>query len=85
MMAKDSEAAREEQAAGWRERIKELTSPGNAQQESATPPDEGSRTDAQRSSGGSQQESSQSQSPEPESARDFIQRKMREEKNKGEL
>ena len=83
-MAKDSEAAREEQAAGWRERIKELTSTEPAQHKNATTQDESAHTEAQRSTSRSQQEDSPSQPPERESARDFIQRKMQEEKNKGE-
>jgi hypothetical protein len=83
-MAKDSEAAREEQAAGWRERIKELTSTEPAQQKGTTTQDESAHTEAQRSTSRSQQEDSPSQPPERESARDFIQRKMQEEKNKGE-
>jgi hypothetical protein len=83
-MAKDSEAAREEQAAGWRERIKELTSTEPAQQKSTTTQDESAHPEAQRSTSHSQQQDSPSQPPERESARDFIQRKMQEEKNKSE-
>ena len=80
-MAKDDKAAKDEQAASWRESIKELTS-GKSNQKSAdsTKENEGSQT--QRSTTGKQQDDTQSQPPEKESARDFIQRKMREEREK---
>ncbi|HZT60884.1 MAG TPA: hypothetical protein VFA21_19935 [Pyrinomonadaceae bacterium] len=83
-MAKDSQAARDAQAAAWREQIKELNSTESAQQKD-TAQDEGAHAETQHSAGGGSQEKAQSQPPEPESARDFIARKMREEKNKGEL
>jgi hypothetical protein len=83
-MAKDSEAARDEQAARWRERIKELTSTDSVGRKDAAQ-DEGANDDTQHKTGGARGEDSQSQPPESESARDFVERKMREEKNKGEL
>lgn len=80
-MAKDDQAARDEQAASWRESIKELTKDKSNQKnaDSATK-DEGPKTQPAKS--GKQKDDTQSQPSEKESARDFIERKMREERDK---
>lgn len=81
-MAKDDKAARDEQAAGWRERIDELTS-GKSNQRGADSAEEDEDDKTHRSTGRSQQENSEAQPTENESARDFIERRMREERDKG--
>ena len=80
-MGKDNQAARDKQAASWRESIEELTKgkPNQRGADSETD-DEGAKTE--RSAGSKQTDDTQSQPPEKESARDFIQRKMREERGK---
>ena len=80
-MAKDDKAARDEQAASWRESIKELTS-GKSNQKSADSATENEGAKTERSTMGNQPEDTQSQPTENESARDFIQKRMQEERDK---
>lgn len=80
-MAKDNQAARDEQASSWRESIKELTK-GKSNQKSENSATENESSKTERSTGGEQLEDTQSQPSGKESARDFIQRRMREERDK---
>ncbi len=80
-MARDNQAARDEQAASWRESIKELTK-GGSNPKGADSETESEGANTKRSAGSKQTDDAQSRPPEKESARDFIQRKMREERGK---